>query len=96
MIIIWKAEYEGEDIWEDLKRLEEINKKIVDEIGGKIEGPYLPQDAGLLYIFHVDKFEWLNQAGRIWFDEVGKAGIKVIPASYEIAVTPVEFFGKPE
>lgn len=93
MIIIWKADYEGEDIESDLKKLDNINSKIVEKIGGKIEGPYFPQNASVLYIFHVDKYEWLNQAGRLWFKEVVKANIPFAPSEYEVAVTPKEFFG---
>ncbi|MDA4128938.1 MAG: hypothetical protein OK422_05750 [Thaumarchaeota archaeon] len=93
MIILWKADYDGKDIKADLKKLEKINAKIQRKIGGKIDGPYFPQDASLLYIFHVDKFEWLNQSGRIWFEETAKAKLPFIPKSYEVAVSPKEFFG---
>jgi len=94
MIILSKIDYDGNDLKSDLKKLEQLHSKIQSKLGtGKIEGPFLPQDASLLYIFHVDKYEWLNQAGRIWFEEVGKAGLPFTPKSYEIAVTPEEFFG---
>ncbi len=93
MIIIWKADYEGEDIQADLKKLGKIQLRIQEKIGGKIDGPYFPQDASVLYIFHVDKYEWLNQAGRLWFAEVEKAKLPITPSTYEIAVTPKEFFG---
>ena len=69
MIIIWKADYDGKDMQADLKKLDAIHSKIQKNVGGKIDGPYFPQDASVLYIFHVDKYEWLNQAGRQWFAE---------------------------
>ncbi len=94
MIIIWKADYEGEDIRADLEKLDAINSGIVNKIGGKIEGPYFPQDASVLYIFHVEKYEWINQAGRLWFHEIGKADLAFVPKTYEVAVTPEEFFEK--
>ena len=93
MIIIWKANYDGEDLNADLKKIAEINSKILEKIGGKIEGPYFPQDASLLYIFHVDKYEWLNWCGTLWLTEVAKAKIPIAPLRYEVAVTPKEFFG---
>jgi len=94
MIILWKADYEGNDIKADLKKLGAIQAKIQKKIGGKVEGPYFPQDASVLYIFHVKEYEWLNLAGRIFFAEVAKAELAFVPKSYEVAVTPEEFFGK--
>ncbi|MBI3116247.1 MAG: hypothetical protein HYZ12_02800 [Thaumarchaeota archaeon] len=47
-----------------------------------------------MYIFHVDEYEWLNKAGRIWFSEAEKARLQFVPKSYEVAVTSLEFFGK--
>jgi hypothetical protein len=94
MIILWKADYEGTDMKADLKKLDGIHSMITKELGGKVEGPFFPQDASLLYIFHVDKYEWLNKAGRIFFREVENSNLRVVPKSYEIAVTPSEFFGK--
>jgi hypothetical protein len=93
MIIIWKADYEGEDLQGDLKKLDEIDAKIVEKIGGKIDGPYFPQDASVLYIFHVEKYEWLNEAGRLWFSLAEEANLPFTPSKYEVAVTPKEFFG---
>ena len=93
MIIIWKADYDGKDMQADLKKLDAIHSKIQKNVGGKIDGPYFPQDASVLYIFHVDKYEWLNQAGRLWFAEAEKAKLPFSPKAYEVAVTPKEFFG---
>jgi len=93
MIILWKGDYDGEDIEADLKKVDEIHSRIQKKVGGTIEGPYFPQDASLLYIFHVDEYEWLNKGGRLWFNEIAKANIPISPLSYEVAVTPKEFFG---
>jgi hypothetical protein len=94
MIILWKADYEGSNLQEDLKKLNALQLKIQGDIGGKFEGPYFPQDASVLYIFHVDEYDWLNRAGRLYFAEAAKAGLLFVPKSYEVAVTPEEFFGR--
>ncbi len=94
MIIIWKADYEGKDFAGDLKKMDKMHKTIQKTVGGEIYGPYLPQDAAVMYIFDVKKYEWLNQAGRLWFAEAAKAKLAFIPQGYEVAVTPKEFFGK--
>jgi hypothetical protein len=93
MIVLEKMDYDGDDLLGDLKKLDEIHSRIQQKIGGKIEGPYFPQDASLLYIFHIDKFESLNQSGRLWINEIAKAKLPFTPKSYEIGVTPKEFFG---
>jgi hypothetical protein len=86
-------DYEGDDLQNDLKKIGEIHSKIERKVGGKVEGPYLPQQGSLLYIFHVDKYERLNEAGRIFYTEVGKLKLPLVPNTYEVAVTPEEFFG---
>jgi hypothetical protein len=93
MIVLEKIDYDGDDLAGDLKKLDEIHARIQQKVGGTFEGPYLPQDASLLYIIHMDKFELLNQAGRVWIDEISRAKLPFTPKSYEIAVTPKEFFG---
>jgi hypothetical protein len=93
LIIIWKGDYNGEDLKGDLAKLDAIQARIQKKIGGKVDGPYFPQDASVLYIFHVDRYEWLNEAGRLWFAEMGKAGLPFTPLKYEVCVTPKEFFG---
>lgn len=94
MIILWKADYEGTDIQGDLEKLEKLQVKIKKAVGGRVDGPYLPQDASVLYIFQVDDYEWLNRAGRIFFAEAARMKLPFVPKSYEVAVTPAEFFGK--
>jgi hypothetical protein len=93
MIILVRLDYEGDDLQNDLKKMSEINSKIASEIAGRIEGPFLPQQGTVLYIFHVDKYERLNQAGRMFYAEMSKAKLPFVPDTYEVAVTPDEFFG---
>jgi len=93
MIILVRLEYEGDDLQNDLKKMGAINSKIESSIGGKIEGPFFPQQSTLLYIFHVDKYERLNEAGRTFYAEMSKLKLPFVPATYEVAVTPEEFFG---
>jgi hypothetical protein len=93
MIILVRMDYEGDDLENDLKKMSEINSKIESRIGGKIEGPFFPQQSTLLFIFHVDKYERLNEAGRTFYAEMSKLKLPFVPDTYEIAVTPEEFFG---
>jgi hypothetical protein len=93
MIIIWKGDYEGNNLKEDIVRLHKVQLKIQEKIGGKLDGPYFPQDASVLYVFHVEEYEWLNKAGRIYFSEVLQQNLPFVPKSYEVCVTPEEFFG---
>ncbi len=93
MIIMVRLDYEGDDLQNDLKKMSEINSKIESKIGGKIEGPFFPQQSMLLFIFHVDKYERLNEAGRTFYGEMSKLKLPFVPDTYEVAVTPEEFFG---
>jgi hypothetical protein len=93
LIILVRLDYEGDDFKNDLIKVKQIHSKIEKAVGGKIEGPYLPQSSTLLYIFHVDKYERLNEAGRIFYAEVSKLKLPFVPNTYEVAVTPKEFFG---
>jgi len=93
MIILVRLDYEGDDLQNDLKKMSEINSKIESRIGGKIEGPFFPQQSTLLFIFHVDKYERLNEAGRTFYAEMSKLKLPFVPNTYEVAVTPEEFFG---
>ena len=94
MIILVRLDYEGNDLQNDLKKMKEVNSKIESEIAGRIEGPYFPQQSSLLFIFHVDKYERLNQAGRLFYAEMSKLKLPFVPNTYEVAVTPEEFFGE--
>ena len=93
MIILVRLDYEGDDLQNDLKKMSEINSKIESRIGGKIEGQFFPQQSTLLFIFHVDKYERLNEAGRTFYAEMSKLKLPFVPDTYEVAVTPEEFFG---
>jgi hypothetical protein len=93
MIILVRLDYEGDDLQNDLKKMSGVNSKIESRIGGKIEGPFFPQQSTLLFIFHVDKYERLNEAGRTFYAEMSKLKLPFVPDTYEIAVTPEEFFG---
>lgn len=92
-IILVRLNYEGKNLRNDLKKLKEVNSKIESKIEGKIEGPFFPQQSTLLYIFHVDKYERLNEAGRVFYAEMSKLKLAFVPDTYEVAVTPKEFFG---
>ena len=93
MIILVRLDYQGEDLQNDVRKMNEIHAKIEKSIGGKIEGPYFPQQSTLLFIYHVDKYERLNEAGRFFYSEVSKLKLPFVPDTYEVAVTPEEFFG---
>jgi hypothetical protein len=93
MIILVRLNYEGDDLRNDLTKMNKIHSKIEKATHGKIEGPYFPQQSTLLYIFHVDKYERLNEAGRIFYTEMSKLKLPFVAETYEIAVTPEEFFG---
>jgi len=93
MILLVRIDYEGDDLQNDLRKMNEIHAKIEKATGGKIEGPYFPQLSTVLYIFHVDKYERLNQAGRVFYSEVSRLKLPFVPNTYEVAVTPEEFFG---
>lgn len=90
MLIIWRADFEG-----DAKQLERVNAKFQEQakkVGYKVEGPFLPQDASLLYLIH-GTVEQMNQSGREFIPWAEKEGIAITPLKYEIAVTPQEFWG---
>ena len=94
MIILVRVDYEGDDLQNDLKKMNEVHSKIEKATGGKIDGPYFPQQSTLLYVFHVDKYERLNEAGRVFYAEMAKLKLPFVPNTYEVGVTPEEFFGK--
>ena len=93
MIILVRLNYEGDDLRNDLTKMNKIHSTIEKATHGKIEGPYFPQQSTLLYIFHVDKYERLNEAGRIFYAEMSKLKLPFVAETYEVAVTPEEFFG---
>jgi hypothetical protein len=92
MITIWKCDYKGADLPGDLEKINKIHSLIMEKVGGKVEGPYLPLDAAVMFIYNIDKFEMFIKGSRLWFDEVAKAGLPFIWEKSELAVTPEEFF----
>lgn len=86
MIILIRIDYQGNDLQNDLKKLNEIHAKIEKTTGGKVEGPYLPQQSTILVLFHVDKYERLNEAGRVWYAEMSRLKLPFVADTYEIAV----------
>jgi len=92
VLIIWKAEFAGNE--KQLARVNELLAETTKEVGGKIDGPYFPQDADLLYLFWVKAFEDMNRSGRKFLQAVTKEKLPVMPLEYEIAVTSKEFWGK--
>jgi hypothetical protein len=93
MIILTRLDYEGDELQNDLRKMSKITSKIASKISIKIEGPFLPQQSTVLYIFHVDKYERLNEAGRAFYAEMARVKLPFVPQTYEVAVTPEEFFG---
>jgi len=92
VLIIWKAEFTGDE--KQLARVNELLAETTREVGGKIDGPYFPQDADLLYLFWTKAFEDMNRSGRKFLQAVMKEKLPVTPLNYEIAVTSKEFWGK--
>jgi hypothetical protein len=93
MIILVRLDYKGNDLQNDLKKMSEVNSKIESKIAGRIEGPFFAQQSTLLFIFHVDKYERLNEAGRTFYSEMSRLKLPFVPDTHEVAVTPEEFFG---
>jgi hypothetical protein len=93
MIILVRIDYEGNNLQNDLKKMNEIHSKIEKAVEGKIEGPYFAQLSTILYVFHVDKYERLNEAGRVFYSEMLRLKLPFVASTYEVAVTPEEFFG---
>ena len=92
MIILWYSDFHGSD--EELAKVNRIFKEITDEIGGSVDGSYLPQKESLLHIAKVSSYDWLNKCGRIFLKRIKEEGINIKPVKYEVAVSPEEFGGK--
>jgi len=91
MITIWRADFDG-----DRKQLEKLDRKFRDlgkKHGVTVDGPFLPQDASLLYIAHHAPSK-LNAAGPEFLAWVQKEKLPLTPLRYEIAHTPEEFWGE--
>jgi len=92
VLVIWKADFDGDD--KQLARVNELVAETSKEVGAKFDGPYLPQDASLLYLFWYKEYEDLNRGGRYLLQKVAKEKLPLTPLRYEIGVTPKEFWGK--
>lgn len=92
VLVIWKADFDGDD--KQLARVNELMEQTTKEVGGKIDGPYYPQDASLLYLMWTKEFEDMNRSGRRLLAAVAKEKLPITPLRYEVAVTPKEFWGK--
>lgn len=91
MIILWKADFEGDR--EQLDQMDDKMRELGDKHGFGVQGPFLPQDASLLYIFE-GTVEQMSASGREFLPWADKANVPVTPLSYEIAQTPEEFWGE--
>ena len=92
VLVVWKADFDGDD--KQLARVNELLAQTTKEMGGKIDGPYYPQDASLLYLMWPKEFEDMNRSGRKFLAAVQREKLPITPLRYEIAVTPKEFWGK--
>ncbi len=92
VLIIWKADFEGDD--KQLARVNDLLERTTKEVGGKIDGPYYPQDASLMYLIWAKQYEDVNRSGRKFLAAVQKEKLPITPLRYEVAVTPEEFWGK--
>lgn len=90
MLIIWRADFDGNQ--KDLERVDQKMQEQAKKHGFTAEGPFLPQDAALLYLFH-GTIEQMNKSGREFLPWVEKEGIALTPLRFEVAVTPEEFWG---
>jgi len=92
VLVIWKADFEGDD--KQLARVNELMEETAKAVGAKVDGPYYPQDASLLYLMWAKEYEDMNRSGRVLLQKVMKEKLPLTPLRYEVAVTPKEFWGK--
>lgn len=92
VLVIWKADFEGND--KQLARVNDLLEQATKEVGGKIDGPYYPQDASLMFLLWVKQYEDMNRSGRKFLAAVQKENLPITPLRYEVAVTPEEFSGR--
>ncbi len=92
VLVIWKADFEGND--KQLARVNDLLEQTTKEVGGKIDGPYYPQDASLMFLLWVKQYEDMNRSGRKFLAAVQKENLPITPLRYEVAVTPEEFSGR--
>ncbi|MCA1814679.1 MAG: hypothetical protein LC624_12165 [Halobacteriales archaeon] len=90
MLTIWRADFDG-----DRNQLDKFDRKfreLAKKHGAQLDGPFLPQDASLLYLANHAPGK-LNAAGPELLAWVRKEGIPITPLRYEIAQTLEEFWG---
>lgn len=92
VLVIWKVDFDGDE--KQLSRLDELIVEAVNEVGAKVDGPYYPQDASLLYLFWFKKYEDLSRSGRTFLRNAMKEKLPATPLRYEVCVSPSEFWGK--
>ncbi len=90
MLILWRANFDGTE--DEMETADRKLKDLAKDHGSQIDGPYYPQDASLLYLFH-GTIEQMNETGRSFIPWLDDQGIPMTPLEYEIAVTPDEFWG---
>ena len=83
---------EGDD--KQLARVNELMEETAKAVGAKVDGPYYPQDASLLYLMWAKEYEDMNRSGRVLLQKVMKEKLPLTPLRYEVAVTLKEFWGK--
>jgi hypothetical protein len=92
MLVMWKADFDGDD--KQLARVSELLEQTTKEVGGRVDGPYYPQDASLLFLLWTKQFEDMNRSGQKFLAQVAKEKLPLTPLRYEVAVTAKEFWGK--
>lgn len=92
VLFIWKADFDGDD--KQLARVNELMVETAKAVGAKVDGPYYPQDASLLYLMWAKQYEDMNRSGRVFLEKAMKEKLPITPLRYEVAVTPKEFWGR--
>ena len=92
VLVIWKADFDGNA--KQLARADVLIREAANAVGTKVDGPYYPQDASLMYLMWTKAFEDMNRSGRVLLDKVAREKLPLTPLRYEVAVTPKEFWGK--
>ncbi len=77
VLVIWKADFDGDE--KQLARVNELMTETARSVGGKVDGPYYPQDASLMYLLWMKEFEDLNRSGRAFLEKVAKDKLPVTP-----------------
>ena len=92
VLVIWRADFDGNE--KQLARADELIRESAKAVGTKVDGPYYPQDAAVMYLMWTKAFEDMNRSGRVLLDKLAREKLPLVPLRYEVAVTPKEFWGK--